>query len=421
MRRLRHPVARLRGQGQRRAGLHKPRAARLSWPLLRLRRAEEVRPEDARPDAKAATLAEQSLAAQSKLLTPVSPARAGVFYPSRRLRRWLVRAALLLVVCLAGLGALAAHVFLRTGGEPRQAPVFVPSGATFSQVAQAMEKDGLIHDADSFLLLIRLVEPDARLRAGEFVIDASWRPLRVLEQLTRGQPVLHRLQVREGLAWWEVGRLVEEAGLGSFASFERAVSDPALLARHGVPFATAEGFLFPETYLLTRSAENDARPVVEAMLREFWRTAREVWPASAGGPPVGADLARLVTLASIVEKETGQGDERATVAGVYANRLRIGMPMQADPTVIYGIGPSFDGNLRRTDLENAQNPYNTYRHPGLPPGPICSPGKASLEAAVRPEKHGYLYFVSRADGTHQFSTNLDDHNAAVRKYQLRRR
>jgi len=415
VRRLRPPLARIRREADaaRRLGLPRPRPRRLR--LLRARPPAVAGADAGTAEAAPRTLAEQSIAAQSRLLTPVSPARDA---KRRSLRRLALRAGLLLLLCLAGLGALAAHMLLRVGGEPRQTPVFVAPGATFAQVAQDLERQGLIHDADTFLLLARLTESGGRLRAGEFLVDASWRPMRVLEQLTRGQPVLHRLQVREGLAWWEAGRLVEQAGLGSYASFERAVRDPALLARHGIPFDTAEGFLFPETYLLPRNPENDARPVVEHMLREFRKAAREVWPE---GLPEGGELARLVILASIVEKETGQENERARVAGVYANRLRIGMPMQADPTVIYGIGPDFDGNLRRPDLENARNPYNTYRHPGLPPGPICSPGKAALQAAAQPEHHAYLYFVARKDGSHEFSTNLDDHNAAVRRFQLRKR
>lgn len=413
MKPLRHPLGRIGHIGRTRPGLPKARVPRHRLPQERLWRHGGLM---AQQDFESSpeTLAEQSLAAQSKLLTPVSPAREPGRFPLRRVLRW---AALLLLVCLAGLGAFTANVLWRVGGEPREATVFIAPGATFAQVAQNLEKQGLIHDAGNFLLLVRFTESGGKLRAGEFLVNAAWEPLRVIEQLTRGQPILHRLQVREGLAWWEVGRLVEDAGLGSYASFERAVRDPALLARHSVPFTSAEGFLFPDTYLLPRNPENDARPVVEHMLKEFWKTAREVWPE---GAPSGQELGRLVILASIVEKETGQGGERAKVAGVYANRLRIGMPMQADPTVIYGIGPSFDGNLRKPDLENDKNPYNTYRHPGLPPGPICSPGKAALEAAARPETHGYLYFVSRKDGTHEFSKNLDDHNAAVRKFQLRK-
>jgi len=410
---LRHPLGRIGHIERTRPGLPKVRVPRHRLPQERLWRRGVLAAEFSEVDSAPETLAEQSLATQSKLLTPVSPAREPGRFPLRRVIVW----AALLLVCLAGLGAFTANVLWRTGGEPREATVFIAPGVTFAQVAQSLQKQGIIHDAGNFLLLVRFTESGGKLRAGEYLVNAAWEPLKVIEQLTRGQPILHRLQVREGLAWWEVGRLVEEAGLGTYASFERAVHDAGLLARLNLPFDSAEGFLFPETYLLPRNPENDARPVVEHMIKEFWKTAREVWPE---GAPNGPELFRLVTLASIVEKETGQGSERAKVAGVYANRLRIGMAMQADPTVIYGIGPSFDGNLRKPDLENAKNAYNTYQHPGLPPGPICSPGKAALDAAAHPEQHSFLYFVSRKDGTHEFSKNLDDHNAAVRKFQLRK-
>ncbi|EPR38662.1 aminodeoxychorismate lyase [Desulfovibrio sp. X2] len=347
-----------------------------------------------------------------KLRLPALPRPgSGLLTPGRAIALGL----LIMAAAMFAAASLATDLFLTAGGEPREAVFLVAPGESFAQVAQSLEDQGLIHDARAFLLLAKLTGSGGRLRAGEFAVDAGWYAPRVLEQLTRGQPILHRLQVREGLSWWETGRLVEEAGLGSFESFARAVRDKELLARYNIPFDTAEGFLFPETYSLPRPADNDARPVVEAMLKEFFRVAREVWPE---GLPAPAELARTVTLASIVEKETGQGGERTTVAGVYANRLRIGMLLQADPTVIYGIGPSFDGNLRRADLDDTSNPYNTYRHAGLPPGPICSPGRLSLLAAAHPEDTKFLYFVSRGDGTHVFSTNLEDHNRAVRRFQL---
>lgn len=294
----------------------------------------------------------------------------------------------------------------------------VPPGSSFHGAAQRLQGMGLIRDAQAFLLLVRLTETGGDLKAGEFLLPRGKSPLTVLSRLTRGQPILHRLQVREGLTWWETGRLVEEAGLGSFESFERAVHDRALLDAHGVPFDSAEGFLFPETYFLPRPHDDDAKPVVEAMLREFGRAASLIWPE---GRPGSDELARLVILASIVERETGQPHERRRVAGVYANRLRIGMLLQADPTIIYGLGPDFEGRLRRRHLDDRNNPYNTYQRGGLPPGPICSPGFAALAAAVDPEEHRYFYFVSRMDGTHHFSTNLEEHNRAVRRYILNRR
>ena len=249
------------------------------------------------------------------------------------------------------------------------------------------------------------------------MLHTGWLPEKVLETLVLGKPILYRLSLREGLTWWETARIVEEAGYATFEDFALTIQDKELLARYHVPFDSAEGFLFPETYLLQRPKEKNARPIVEMLLKTFWDRATRVWPEGRPEPEV---LKHAVILASMVERETGVPAERPTVAGVFAKRLKIGMLMQCDPTVIYGLGPSFDGNLTRAQLNDADNPYNTYQRRGLPPGPICSPGLDALLAAVNPEDHDYLYFVSKNDGSHHFSKNLREHNNAVRTYQLKR-
>ena len=183
----------------------------------------------------------------------------------------------------------------------------------------------------------------------------------------------------------------------------------------------------PDTYLMHRPDDlggeigpRQARAVAGRMADNFWRKAAPLWPN--GQKPGRQELMRLVSLASIVEKETGVPEERARVAGVYANRLKSGMLLQADPTVIYGLGPDFSGRLTRKNLDDPANPYNTYQHPGLPPGPIASFGLDCLRAAINPEEHGYIYFVSSPDGqSHVFSRNLADHNRAVRHYRAGRK
>ncbi len=321
---------------------------------------------------------------------------------------------------MAGWFVWQAHEFLAT---PPQDPgvakvVAIEPGETFDHVARMLQAEGVITDAAKFRVLGQWKSKLAAIKAGEFSLATDMLPGEVLAAITEGRPLLHRLQVVEGLTWWQVGRLVEEAGLAGFASFERAVRDPDLLAEFHIPFASAEGFLFPDTYFVPRPRGRDAEPIVRAMLAAFWRQAgARLWP---GGRPADAELARLVTLASLVEKETGEPSERARIAGVYANRLSRRMLLQCDPTVIYGLGPAFDGNLKRVHLEDRANPYNTYARPGLPPGPICSPGLAALAAAAGPESHRYLYFVAMGNGTHAFSTNLEAHNRAVRRYQLHR-
>lgn len=296
--------------------------------------------------------------------------------------------------------------------------VSIEPGETFDHVARMLHAEGLITDVAKFRALGQWKGKLSAIKAGEFALSTGMLPTAVLAAITEGRPLLHRLQVVEGLTWWQVGRLVEDAGLASFASFEKAVRDPELLAEFHIPFPSAEGFLFPDTYFVPRPRGRDAEPIVRAMLAMFWRQAgSRMWP---GGRPGDAELARLVILASLVEKETGEPEERTRIAGVFANRLRLGMLLQCDPTVIYGLGQAFDGNLTRRNLEDKANPYSTYVRPGLPPGPICSPGLASLAAAANPETHHFLYFVAMGNGSHAFSANLEAHNRAVRRFQLRR-
>ena len=237
--------------------------------------------------------------------------------------------------------------------------------------------------------------------------------------LVSGKAMLYRLTIREGLPWWDVAELVEKDGFCKASDFTSVIHDPEFLRHWGIPFESAEGFLFPETYLLPHPRDMNreaARAVANRLVEMFWQRADRLWPDKKR--PSSAELRRLVTLASIVEKETSVPEERARVAGVYVNRLERGMLLQADPTVIYGLGRSFEGPLLRKDLENVHNRYNTYQNPGLPPGPICSFGAPALKAALQPEKHEYLYFVATGrDKGHTFSKSLTEHNRAVREYR----
>ena len=323
---------------------------------------------------------------------------------------------LLFVLALAACGWLwyEAQAFLNSAPETPGREIFfdVTPGARLGQVSAARK----------FSLLARYKQWENRLQAGRFALNSGWTPERVLDALVNGKPVLFRITVPEGLTWWQTGRLLEEAGLVRFADFRDVVTDPDFLRHYGIPFATAEGFLMPDTYLLKKADEPDdaqfkaqARAVAGRMVDNFWRKTAAVWPGKVRPKP--DDLKTWVILASVVEKETAIDAERPRVAGVYRNRLARQMPLQADPTVIYGLGPAFDGNLRRKDLDDPNNLYNTYQRPGLPPGPISSFGTAALTAAVNPEAHDFLYFVARTDGgEHVFSTTLTEHNRAVRQY-----
>ena len=326
----------------------------------------------------------------------------------------------LLLLAASGYAVWEAKKFLSTApATPGAETLFdVEAGAPFQRVARLLAEKGLITDARYFALLARYKGADSKLQAGRFALHSGWTPERILDQLVNGHPVLTRITLREGLTWWETARALEEAGFVRFEDFRQVISDPQFLRHYGIPFLNAEGFLMPDTYLLKKPDTPDkasARAVAGRLLDTFWQKTAALWPD--GKKPTGNELKRLITLASIVEKETALAAERPRVAGVYANRLSRNMLLQADPTVIYGLGPGFDGNLRKSHLNDALNLYNSYQRPGLPPGPIASPGVASIRAALQPENHNYLYFVAKTDGgEHDFSTSLEEHNRAVRRY-----
>lgn len=444
----------------------------------------------------------------------------------------------------------------------RELSIVIEPGTGFDRVTADLYKMGVIKSPWRFKLLAQYKKKSGSLKAGEFAVNTGWKPEMVLENLVNGKPLLYRLTVREGLSWWETAKVIEEAGFAKADDFAQVIHDRGFLDEHNIPFDSAEGFLFPETYLLQKPRKlgpAEAEAIAGLLVDTFWSKAGPVLlrsfnagVASAGDkankqdaldekklqnsettPPdpiadqgseqginnpleapvagpgalagtdsetnlepvsgsvsgavagtevVGAvkatmpaqvstnaqapgaaqngtspntfpntfkdrstpelptsdksasakpasvtslkdippdELRRLVILASLVEKETAVPDERARVAGVYSNRLKKKMLLQCDPTIIYGIGPSFKGSITRSQLNDAKNLYNTYKHAGLPPGPICSPGLAAVKAAAAPDTHDYLYFVAtgKPDGSHTFSSNLQDHNRAVQVFR----
>jgi UPF0755 protein len=254
-----------------------------------------------------------------------------------------------------------------------------------------------------------------QLKAGEYRFDRAMTPFEVIDKIARGDVFVVQVTFREGLTMAEMAKVFETAGLGPAAAFMQAAKDPAPVREVDPSARDLEGYLFPETYALPRRADAAklVRQMVAAFVHAFPPELRQAGAAENLTPR------QIVTLASIVEKETAKAEERPIVAAVYRNRLRIGMPLQCDPTVIYALqrAGTFTGNLRRDDLM-FDSPYNTYRYPGLPPGPIASPGKASLEAAARPADVDFVYFVSRNDGSHEFARSLEEHNRNVQKYQI---
>jgi UPF0755 protein len=293
----------------------------------------------------------------------------------------------------------------------------IEPGEIFTTIAKNLMAAGLITDSGRFYKLAVKNGKGSSLRAGVFKLNTGWVPEKILHELTTSAGIMKKASIREGLTWWQTASRIQQSGLGKEETFTQAINDRALLDKYGIQADNAEGYLFPETYMVTPPTGDQSAYMAETMLKEFFRNAAEVWP---DGLPEWKKMHDAVILASIVEKETGDASERARISGVFHNRMKKRMLLQTDPTIIYGLGPSFDGNLRKRHLQDKTNPYNTYTKRGLPPGPICSPGLDALLAAVRPEKHDYIFFVAKGDGTHHFSKTLTEHNRAVRKYQLRR-
>ncbi|MBI9083326.1 MAG: endolytic transglycosylase MltG [Desulfobacterales bacterium] len=300
------------------------------------------------------------------------------------------------------------------GIDSKTRVVVVETGDGFSAVAHRLAQAQLNPQPFKFTALARLKGYDKQIKAGEYELAATMPPQRLLEVLVSGKVRLYRLTIPEGYALGQIAQEAERAGFGPAAAFVHEATAPGQAQRYGIEAETLEGYLFPDTYHFPRNAR--ARQVITAMVHRFQEVFTPQWQARA--KEIAMTVHQVVTLASIIEKETGDAAERPLIASVFHNRLGRGMRLETDPTVIYGI-ENFDGNLTRKHLATA-TPYNTYRIRGLPPGPIASPGADALKAALYPAESPYLYFVSRKNRTHQFSTNLDDHNRAVRRYQLRR-
>jgi len=317
------------------------------------------------------------------------------------------------------IGALYLHLMSwadRPVGSAAEEKLFtVPPGWGLKKTADALRQEGLVSNALRFTILTRLDGKDKLLKAGEYFFSTTMTPREILGQMVEGRVHLYRLTIPEGYNLVQIAAAVAAAGLATEKDFLDTARDPEAAKQQGIEAETLEGYLFPDTYYFPR--ELDSITIIATMVRQFRAAYKPDWKQRAND--LGMTLHEVVTLASIIEKETGAPEERPLIASAFHNRLRKGMRLETDPTVIYGI-PDFDGNLKRRDLET-HTPYNTYKINGLPPGPIASPGALSLEAALHPAQTDYLYFVSKKNGTHQFSTTIKAHNAAVRKYQLRKK
>ena len=325
------------------------------------------------------------------------------------------------VVALALAGLVAAAIVVsRRLHEPfkgyagAEQFVEIPAGTSARAIARRLANAGVVRDELTFVLALRATGKGSRLKAGEYRFDRPLAPDEVVDHLADGRVYLRHITFPEGLTIREMSRIYEEQGFGPSSAFEAAARQASIISELDPKATDLEGYLFPETYALPRSATADE--LVRAMVEGF----RKVFsPQTSSRPASQLSVRQVVTLASIVEKETGKPEERPTVAAVYANRLKVGMGLQCDPTVIYALqrAGKFSGNLTKDDLA-FDSPYNTYRYAGLPPGPIASPGEASLRAALAPADVPYLYFVSRNDGSHVFAATLAEHNHNVFTYQI---
>jgi UPF0755 protein len=314
---------------------------------------------------------------------------------------------------------VAGYQVLRWGQRPVVSPtqqppaqiVVIPEGSSYQQVATLLKREHLIRNRLAFILLGKSKAADRKIHPGEYDLNAAMSAEDILSKLLAGRVVLHPITIPEGFTMTQIGQLLGQLNITDMAEFQHLVRDAAFIESLDIQATSLEGYLFPDTYHFARGTK--AKEVIRTMVDGVKR----VWTPDLQerAKQLNLTLHEVLTLASVVEKETGVQEERELIAAVFHNRLRRNIPLQSDPTVIYGL-TAFDGNLRKRDLSNA-SPYNTYRFHGLPPGPIASPGAHSIRAALFPSRASYLYFVSRNDGTHHFSSSLEEHNRAVEKFQ----
>lgn len=327
------------------------------------------------------------------------------------MRRLFISLLLLAAMAAGGL-AWYAYTPMRTGADYPIA-FLVPQGASFKMAAREMEQAGALRHVVLFELLARALGKAHAIKAGSYALMAPATPLALLRKITVGETVLGKLTVIEGWTFAEMRRALDaQADLRHDTT---GMSDAELLQAIGATVLHPEGQFFPDTYFFDHGSSDLA--LYKRAYASMQTVLDESWARRAPNLPYKTPQDALI-MASIIEKETGVPEERAMIAAVFINRLRIGMRLQTDPSVIYGLGARFDGNLRRADLET-DTPYNSYTRAGLPPTPIALPGEDAIHAALNPETSRALYFVAMGNGRHVFTNNLDDHNRAVARYQKR--
>ena len=324
---------------------------------------------------------------------------------------------LLLLVIVPALFALLVYSFMTRAlfeplnvSEPKEISIEISHGMTFKDVCKLLKEKGVIRYARGLDLMARLKgSPTDKIRAGEYVLSAAMTPAQVLAKLISGEVLNRTILLAPGISIRELAKIVAGSGLLSKEEMDAELYSGSLLARAGIASSSFEGYLYPNTYFFSRPIS--AKDIIWKMLEE----GETHWPKefSDQADKIGMSRHEILTLASIIEKETGKVSEQPTISSVFHNRLRMGIKLQSDPTVIYGI-PNFNGNITKNDLQTP-TPYNTYVNLGLPPGPICNPGETAVRAALFPAESQFLYFVADGTGGHVFSTTLAEHNENVAK------
>lgn len=335
---------------------------------------------------------------------------------SSLLRRIVLGTILLLVFVGCGLFAYYKSYLNSTGPAPlvddvKNVIVTIPKGSSVKSIATILDGKNIIRNDLRFLILTKLSGYSTKLQAGEFQLPLGKKPLEILKLLASAKPVSYSITIPEGLNAIQIAEIFAEDKWCEEEKFLQLVYDPEVIENFGLTRGKSlEGFLFPDTYLFTRDVSG-ADKVISILLARF----KKVWGEEISGLNPAPDVDRTVILASIVEKETADPSERPLIAGVFHNRLKRGMRLQSDPTVVYGV-QNYNGVITKRHLRTP-TPYNTYTLRGLPVGPISNPGREAINAVLHPQASSNLYFVSKNDGTHQFSAKLSDHNRAVQKYQ----
>ncbi|SMC35399.1 UPF0755 protein [Desulfocicer vacuolatum DSM 3385] len=332
----------------------------------------------------------------------------------------MIKKTIFTLLILGSLFALAGFTYmnhfattpLSTRGNTRM--VTIERGSVLKQISNHLYTRHLISNKLLFEAFVRLQKKSGAIKSGEYELSPAMSPAYILDLICQGKVKRYRITIPEGFTVAEIAQTIEKKSLGKKAEFMALSQDSSLCRTLGIPADRLEGYLFPDTYYFEKATPTSR--IITTMVKRFKTIFTREWEALAKSK--GLSMHQVVTLASIIEKETGTPEERPLISSVFHNRLKAKMPLQSDPTVIYGIA-DFNGNLTRRDLRTF-TPYNTYKIKGLPPGPIANPGRQALEAALFPANSNFRYFVSRNDTTHYFSKTLKEHNRAVRKYQLGR-